>query len=79
MEGQVVLNHKKRKGKKIESNIDSAAHNQTLKQQRKLNERITTYLPILTLNVNRINFPIKRHCLANRRLISPTETSTGLR
>jgi exonuclease III len=27
--------------------------------------RITTYLSILTLNVNRLNFPIKRHHLAN--------------
>jgi exonuclease III len=26
---------------------------------------ITTYLSILTLNVNRLNSPIKRHCLAN--------------
>jgi exonuclease III len=26
---------------------------------------ITTYLSILTLNVNILNFPIKRHCLAN--------------
>jgi exonuclease III len=26
---------------------------------------ITTYLSILTLNVNGLNFPIKRHCLAN--------------
>jgi exonuclease III len=25
----------------------------------------TTYLSILTLNVNRLNSPIKRHCLAN--------------
>jgi exonuclease III len=26
---------------------------------------ITTYLSILTLNVNGLNFPIKRYCLAN--------------
>jgi exonuclease III len=26
---------------------------------------ITTYLSILTLNVNGLNFPIKRHCLEN--------------
>jgi exonuclease III len=26
---------------------------------------ITTYLSMLTLNVNRLNLPIKRHCLAN--------------
>jgi exonuclease III len=27
---------------------------------------ITTYLSILTLNVNGLNSPMKRHCLANR-------------
>jgi hypothetical protein len=32
MRGQAVSNHRRRKGKKVESNIDSAAHNQTLKQ-----------------------------------------------
>jgi hypothetical protein len=37
--GQAVPNHRRRKGKKVESNIDLAAHNQTLKQQRQLNER----------------------------------------
>jgi exonuclease III len=26
---------------------------------------ITTYLSILTLNINGLNFPIKRHCMAN--------------
>jgi hypothetical protein len=33
MKGQAVPYHRRRKGKKVESNIDSAAHNQTLKQQ----------------------------------------------
>jgi hypothetical protein len=33
---------KRRKGKKIESNIDLAAHNQTLKQQRQLMTGINT-------------------------------------
>jgi exonuclease III len=28
-------------------------------------EGITTYLSILTLNVNGLNFPIKRHCVTN--------------
>jgi hypothetical protein len=37
MKGQAVQNHR-RKNKKVESNIDSAVHNQTLKQ-RKLNDR----------------------------------------
>jgi hypothetical protein len=33
MKGQAVANHRRRKGKKVESNTDSAAHNQTLKQK----------------------------------------------
>jgi hypothetical protein len=37
--GQAVSNHKRRKEEKSESNIDSAAHNQTLKQQKQLNDR----------------------------------------
>jgi hypothetical protein len=36
--GQEVSNHR-RKDKESESNIDSAAHNQTLKQQKQLNSR----------------------------------------
>jgi hypothetical protein len=32
--GQAVLNHRRRKGKKVESNIDSAVHNPTPKQQK---------------------------------------------
>jgi hypothetical protein len=39
MKGQAVPEHWRRKGKKVESNIDSAAHNPTLKQQRQLNDR----------------------------------------
>jgi hypothetical protein len=39
MKGQAAPNHRRRKGKKVESNIDSAAHNQTLKQQKQLNYR----------------------------------------
>jgi hypothetical protein len=39
MKGQAVPNHRRRKDKESESNIDSAAHNQTLKQQRLLNDR----------------------------------------
>jgi hypothetical protein len=38
-EGAGSTNHRRRNGKKLESNIDSAAHNQTLKQQRQLNDR----------------------------------------
>jgi hypothetical protein len=40
-------NHRRRKGKKVESNIDSATHNQTLKQQRQLNDR-KHHIPINT-------------------------------
>jgi hypothetical protein len=39
MKGQAVPNNRRRKGKKVESNIDSPTHNQTLKQQRQLNDR----------------------------------------
>jgi hypothetical protein len=49
----------KRKGKKAKSNTDSGTHNQTLNQQKQLHNRITTYLSILTLNVNRLSSPIK--------------------
>jgi hypothetical protein len=38
MKGQAVPKHRRRKGKKEESSIDLAIHNQTLKQQQ-LNER----------------------------------------
>jgi hypothetical protein len=48
MEGQAVPNHRRRKGKKVESNIDLAAHNQTLKQQTQLNDS-NHHIPI---NIN---------------------------
>jgi hypothetical protein len=48
MKGQAVPNNRRRKGKKVENNIDSAAHNQTLKQQKQLNDRIH-HIPI---NIN---------------------------
>jgi hypothetical protein len=34
MKEQATTNHRRRKDKKLESNINSAAHNQTLKQQK---------------------------------------------
>jgi hypothetical protein len=37
--GWVVSNHKRRKNKKVESNIDSVAHNQALKQQKQVKDR----------------------------------------
>jgi hypothetical protein len=39
MKGQAIPNHRRRKDKEVECNIDSAAHNQTLKQQNQLNDR----------------------------------------
>jgi hypothetical protein len=48
MEGQAVPNHRRRKGKKVEGNIDLAGHNQILKQQRKLKDRNHH----ITLNTN---------------------------
>jgi hypothetical protein len=47
MKGQATQNHRRRKSKKVESNIDSAAHNQTLKQQKQLNGR-NHHIPINT-------------------------------
>jgi hypothetical protein len=43
--GQAVSNHRRAKGKELKSNIDSTAHNQTLKQQKQLNER-NHHIPI---------------------------------
>jgi hypothetical protein len=37
--GQAVSNHRKRKDKESENNIDLATHNQTLKQQKQLNDK----------------------------------------
>jgi hypothetical protein len=36
---QAVKSHSTRKDKEVESNIDSAAHKQILKQQKQLNDR----------------------------------------
>jgi hypothetical protein len=47
MKGQAEPKHRRRKGKKGESNIDLAAHNQILKQQRQLNDR-NQHIPINT-------------------------------
>jgi hypothetical protein len=33
MKGQAIPNHRRRKGKKVKSNTDSATHNQTSNQQ----------------------------------------------
>jgi hypothetical protein len=47
MKGQATPNHRRRKGKKAESNIDSAKHNQILNQQRQLHVR-DHHVPINT-------------------------------
>jgi hypothetical protein len=39
MNGQAIPNHRRRKGKKVKSNIVSATHNQTLNQQRQSHDR----------------------------------------
>jgi hypothetical protein len=41
MKEQAVPNHRRRKDKKVESNTDSAAHNQTLKQTNKQTNKKT--------------------------------------
>jgi hypothetical protein len=63
--GWEVSNHRRRKDKESENNIDSATHTQILKQQQKKMARFTKYLSILTVNVNGLNTPNKRHHLAN--------------
>jgi hypothetical protein len=39
LRGQATPNHRRRKDKESESNINSAAHNQTLKQQKQINDQ----------------------------------------
>jgi hypothetical protein len=46
--GQTIPNHRRIKGKKVESNTDLATHNQTLNQQRQLHDR-DHHIPI---NIN---------------------------
>jgi hypothetical protein len=45
MRGQAIPNHRRRKDKDSQTNIDSAAHNQTFKQQKQLNNR-NQHIPI---------------------------------
>jgi hypothetical protein len=47
MRGWATPNHRRRKDKESESNINSAAHNQTLRQQKQLNDR-NHHIPINT-------------------------------
>jgi hypothetical protein len=46
--GQGTPNHRRRKDKESEININSTAHNQTLKQQKQLNDK-NHHIPI---NIN---------------------------
>jgi hypothetical protein len=48
MRGQAISNHRRRKDKESDSNIDLAAHNQTLKQQKHKNDK-NHHIPI---NIN---------------------------
>jgi hypothetical protein len=85
MNGQAVPNQRRKKDKEI----DSGAHNQTIKQQKNQMTEII-YLSIITLNVNRLNSPKKdtiwqtglkrkiQQSVAYRRPISLTETTTRL-
>jgi hypothetical protein len=62
MKEQTIPKHRRRKGKKVESNIDLAVHSQTLKQQRQLNDRNHH----ITINTNTdCKWTLKRHCLTN--------------
>jgi hypothetical protein len=47
MKKQAVPNHRRRKDKEVESNIDSAEHNQTFNQQKQLKDR-NHHIPINT-------------------------------
>jgi hypothetical protein len=48
MRRQALPNHRRRKDKESESNVDSTEHNQTLKQQKQLNDRH----PYISINTN---------------------------
>jgi hypothetical protein len=57
MRGQEVSNHRRRKDKESESNIDSAAHNQTLEQQKQLDGRNHHILSMLTTECQQTQLP----------------------
>jgi hypothetical protein len=68
MRGQAVSNHKRRKDKESENSIDSAAHNQILKQQTQLNG-MNHHIPI---NIN-------NECQWTQLPIKGTIWQTGLK
>jgi hypothetical protein len=61
IKGQAIQYYRKRKSKKVASNIGSVPHNKPLNSKENYITGITTYLSILALNINRLNSPIKRH------------------
>jgi hypothetical protein len=64
MRGRELSNHRRRKDKESENNVDSAAHNQTLKQQKQLNDR-NHHIPInINTECQRTQLLNKRHHLA---------------
>jgi hypothetical protein len=65
MKGQAIPNRRRRKGKKKGVTLIQLHIVKLLINKDNYMTGITTYLSILTLNVNGLNFPIKRHQLAN--------------
>jgi hypothetical protein len=87
MRRQAVPNNWRRKDKESESNIDSAAHNQILTQQKQLNDRnhhipININMELTSLSKDNIwQTVLKRKIQQSavyRKPIISTETSTGL-
>jgi hypothetical protein len=89
MKGKTIPNHRRRKGKKVKSTSIQLHTIKYLINKDNYMTGIIRYLSILTLNVNGLNSPIKRHQLANwikkedpticcyRRPTSSTEIITG--
>jgi hypothetical protein len=85
MKGQELPNHRRRKDKKVESNTDSPAHNQTLNQQTQLHDRdhhifTNTNTECSWNKLPLIGKRLKRkiqQSAAYRRPTSLTEISTG--
>jgi hypothetical protein len=63
--GREVSNHRRRKDKESESSIGSAAHNQTLKQQKQLNGRNHHISINTSTECQWTQLSLKRHHLAN--------------
>jgi hypothetical protein len=90
MRGQAVLNDKRRKHKESESNIDSAAHNQNLIQQKELNSRNHHILTNINTECQKTHVPHQKtpfgkrlklkiqQSVVYRRPTSLTGTSNGL-